>query len=86
MSRSESLDGPFQAAQPELQNYVVALESENAKLHKQIAKLEAQDMSKQNRIAALEYELKEETKKHSLNLSIGFSGEKPASPVGDAPA
>ncbi len=75
MSRSESLDVSFQAAQPDLQNYVIALESENAKLHKQITKLEVQDISKQNRIAALESELKEETKKHSFNLNIGFHGE-----------
>lgn len=83
MSRSESLDVSFQAAQPVLQNYVVALESENAKLHKQISKLEVQDISKQNRITALENELKEEAKKHGFNLNIDFSGEKPASP-GDA--
>ncbi|MGH9699757.1 MAG: hypothetical protein ACRD52_09895 [Candidatus Acidiferrales bacterium] len=86
MRRPESLDDPFQAAQPELQSYVVELESENAKLHKQIAKLQVQDMSKQNRIAALENELKEETKKHGFSLTTVFSGEKPASPVGDAPA
>ena len=85
MSRSKSLAAPFQAAQTELREYVVALESENAKLQKRVAKLEAQDMSKQNRITALEKALKEETKKHSFNLNIGFSGEKPA-PVGDASA
>jgi hypothetical protein len=40
-------------------------------------------MSKQNRITALENELKEEVKKHAFSLSIGFSGEKPPS-AGDA--
>ena len=83
MGRSKSLNVSFRAAQPALQKYVVALESENAKLQKKIAKLEARDMSKQNRIAALESELKEETKKHGFNLSIGFSGKKPAN-SGDA--
>lgn len=83
MSRSQSLEASFQAALPDLQNYIVALEAENLKLHKQIAKLQVQDTSKQNRIDALENELKEETKKHGVVLNIGFSGEKPA---GDASA
>jgi len=85
MSRSESLDSPFQAAQPELQNYVIALEAENLKLHKQIARLQADDVTKQHRIVALENELKELTKKHGLVLNIGFSGGKPAGAPGDAP-
>lgn len=86
MSRSRSLDSAFQAAQPELQNYVIALEAKNLKLQKQIAHLQTDDLTKQHRIVALENELKELTKKHGLVLNIGFSGEKPIGGPGDRDA
>lgn len=39
-------------ADPEVQNYVAALESENLKLHRQIAKLQADNVSLKNGITA----------------------------------
>lgn len=77
MRRSQLLTASFQAAQPDLQNYIVALEKENLKLHKQVTKFQVQDTSKQNRIKALEKELKAESKKHGLVLNITYSGENP---------
>lgn len=41
-----------------VQKYVVALQTENSKLHGRIAKLETQNMSADNRIKALESQLK----------------------------
>jgi len=42
------------ASDPEVQNYIAALESENLKLQKQIAKCHVEKMSSDNRILALE--------------------------------
>lgn len=41
---------------PEIQHYVTAFESENLKLQKQIAKLQVENMSLNNRIKAIEKE------------------------------
>ncbi len=70
MQRPSSVSRALKTAKPELQRYVVALESENGKLHRQIAKLQVQDVSKQNRILALEKENKELSKKHGYHLQI----------------
>ena len=86
MSRSESLKSAFQAAQPDLQNYVIALETENLKLQKQIARLQVQDLTSQNRVCALEQQLKDETKKHGLVFTTIFAGEKPVGSAGDSGA
>jgi peptidoglycan hydrolase CwlO-like protein len=76
MSRPISLHSKFNAAQPELQNYVVALEAENKKLHTQIAHLQVQDLAKQHRIDALEKEMKELAKKTGFSINMVFNGEK----------
>ena len=70
MRRQKSLNSVLKAVQPELRQYVRALESENLKLQKQIARLEAQDVTKQHRIVALEGEMKKLTKKHGYHLTI----------------
>ena len=76
MVRPKALHAPFKSAKPELQHYIAALESENAKLHRQIAKLEAQDVTKQHRITALEKEMKALTKKRGFNLIMNMGGEQ----------
>lgn len=62
MRRPTSLNSALKAAKPELKNYVLALESENAKLQRQIAKLEVTNLSKQNRIISLGKENKKLSK------------------------
>jgi septal ring factor EnvC (AmiA/AmiB activator) len=81
MTRPKSLHAPFKSAKPEVQRYIVALESENAKLHRQIATFEAQDVTKQHRITALEKEMKELTKKHGFQLIVDMSGKRSQKPV-----
>lgn len=46
----------FKAEKPETQKYLFALEKENLKLQKQIAKLQAQNTMLRNRIKVLEME------------------------------
>ena len=46
----------LKACDPEIQNYVIALEKENLKLQKQIAKLQAENVTFNNRIKVLEAE------------------------------
>jgi hypothetical protein len=45
-----SLRVKLKAADPEIQNYVAALEAENLKLHRNIGKLQAENVSLNNRI------------------------------------
>lgn len=75
MVTSKALVAPPDSAVPELSHYVAAVESENRKLHRQIAKLEAQVLTKHHRISALENEMKDLTKKHGVtfNMNIGSS-------------
>ena len=49
----------LKSAEAPIRNYIAALESENLKLHKQIAKLQVKHVSSDNRISALEDEIKE---------------------------
>ena len=72
MNRSPSLTSQIKAANPELRGYVLELEKENLRLHKQIAKLEAKDVSQQNQIIALK---KAQPK---LNIVIKKYGEDSA--------
>ena len=53
MKRPLDLMSKLKASNPELKNYVLELEKENLKLHKQIAKLQVKDISQQNQITAL---------------------------------
>ena len=77
MNRPEDIEATFNTAEADIQRYIVALEAENAKLHKQIARLVAENVSIQHRAEALEKALKEEAKKHGVKLNITFTGEKP---------
>ena len=49
-----SLRTKLKAADPEIQHYTLALEEENLKLHKRIGKLQAENVSLNNRIAIAE--------------------------------
>jgi hypothetical protein len=53
LNRPKSLTAKFKVCDPELKLYVIELEKENLKLHKQIAKLQAQNVTYQNEITAL---------------------------------
>ena len=57
MPPSPELETKFQACDPEIQQFIIQLQSENAKAQTRIAKLEAQKVSNENRITALEKEL-----------------------------
>lgn len=67
-----SLRIKLKATQPEIQNYVRALEAENLKLHKYIAKLQADNISLKNRVKVLE---KNHTKYIHNNPPFVFSPE-----------
>ena len=49
-----SLRTKLKAADPEIQNYVTALETENLKFQKHVAKLQANNVTLNNRITILE--------------------------------
>ena len=49
---------PLKSADPEIRNYIEKLESENRNLQKKIAQLQVKHLSAQNRISALEDEIK----------------------------
>jgi predicted nucleic acid-binding Zn-ribbon protein len=57
---TESLNSALDAAEPEVRDFVKVLQAEIRKLQKENIKLQAQHISSQERIAALEEELKEE--------------------------
>ena len=61
-----SLRTKLKAADPEIQNYVTALETENLKLQRQIAKLQAENVTLNNRIKVLE----EEEFKPKINVNV----------------
>ncbi|MDZ4184399.1 MAG: hypothetical protein U1D97_05390 [Desulfuromonadales bacterium] len=58
MSPAPELKKKLKACDPEVHNYVVCLQQENAKLQKRIAKLEAENVTLTNRGRALEIEIK----------------------------
>lgn len=64
---------------------IAALEAENLKLQKQIARLQVENLTEQHKIVALEGAMKELTKQKAFTLNITFSGENPTDPA-DAPA
>jgi hypothetical protein len=53
-----SLRMKLKAADPEIQNYVLALEKKNLKLQRQIGKHQAENVTLNNRIRVLEEDLK----------------------------
>jgi hypothetical protein len=67
-SAMASLKLKIKAAEPEIRNYVAALEKENLKLQKQKAKLQAENTPLINRITALN----EQAKIPSANIEINL--------------
>jgi len=57
MNPSLEFDAKLKACDPDIQEYMAAFQTENAKLQKRIIKLEVQKISDQNKIAALESDL-----------------------------
>lgn len=85
MKRPNHINTALESATPPIVNYVAQMEAENLRLHKQIARLQVENVTKQHKLVALEAEIKNLTKKHGLNLNITFAGDKPAT-SGEAPA
>jgi CII-binding regulator of phage lambda lysogenization HflD len=57
------------ASDPDIQRYVFALMAENLKLQKQIAKYQAAQVTLNNRIVALEQEIKENRREFHLTIN-----------------
>lgn len=53
MSRPTEITKKLKGAHPELSMYIVELEKENLRLHKQVAKLQVKNIIKDNEIKAL---------------------------------
>ncbi|MEK6742511.1 MAG: hypothetical protein AABZ15_02825 [Nitrospirota bacterium] len=75
-----SLQVKLKSADPEIQKYVRALEGVNQKLQNTIAKLQADNTSKDSRIVALE---QHPTKEVKMRLTFG-KGKRPKNIEGDA--
>jgi regulator of replication initiation timing len=58
MPPTSELKKKLKACEPEIRDYVSYLQLENAKLQRRIAKLEAEKITSDNRVRALEKELK----------------------------
>jgi predicted RNase H-like nuclease (RuvC/YqgF family) len=67
---TQSLKLLLKSSQLPVREYVRHLELENAKLQKQIAKLECTNMSHKNKIAALKKELNKDLKKGHLTVIV----------------
>ena len=74
MAREAELSAKLKQCDPEVQNYVSAIEAENSKLQLKIAKLQAKNFSSENRIAALE----EQTKEIKYGSDVSFSQNSPS--------
>jgi hypothetical protein len=85
MKRPDPTNTALKSAEPLVVNYVAEMEAENLRLHKQIARLQVENVTKQHKVVALEAEIKNLARKHGLNLNITFAGEQPAT-SGEAPA
>lgn len=66
MSRPTEISKKLKAADPELSMYIVELEKENLRLHKKIAKLQVENLTKDNEIKAI--------KKAQPGVTIIFEG------------
>jgi hypothetical protein len=66
MSRPTDITKKLKGADPELSMYIVELEKENDRLHKQVAKLQVRNTSKDNEIKAL--------KQAQPKLNVVFKG------------
>ena len=70
------LEVKLNASDPDIQRYIAALTAENLKLQKQIAKCQARQVTLNNRIAALEQELKENRPEFHVNINLGDEPKK----------
>lgn len=70
MATPSSLKVALKAAKPVVQQYVVSLESQNAKLQKEIGKLEAQNIGYKHEIVALKKELQKLQSKHKPSVDV----------------
>lgn len=61
-----------------VRQYVYSLESQNAKLQKEIAKLEAHNVGQKNKILALQKELK---KGKIVHVKVSYVGAKDGKPA-----
>jgi len=77
MKRPAPIATALKATNPMLRNYVLAIERKNLNCEKQIAHLQAEVLTQQHKIAALNAELKNLAKKTGLKLNITFAGDKP---------
>lgn len=73
MAPTPELKKKLKACEPEIRNHVAYLQLENSKLQRRIAKLEAEKVTSDNRIRALEKELKKT--KPSVNVIIQTTPE-----------
>lgn len=65
------LEVKLNASDPDVQRYISALMAENLKLQKQIAKCQAGQVTLNNRIVALEQEIKENRPEFHVNINLG---------------
>lgn len=71
------LEAKLNTSDPDIQRYISALTVENLKLQKQIAKCQAGQVTLNNRIVALEQEIKENRPEFHLNINLGDEPTKP---------
>jgi len=67
----QELEVKVNASDPDIQRYISALMAENLKLQKQIAKCQAGQVTLNNRIVALEKEIKENRPEFHVNINLG---------------
>lgn len=76
MTRSNPLRSMLKTSQREVQDYVHALETENRRLHRQIATLEVLKATNNNRVAALKKEMTALAKRNGLTINVNFGDKK----------
>jgi len=69
----QTLRAAIKSTEVVVRDYVKKLESENAKLQRQIAKLECNDMSQKNKISALQRKLNAYLKKGHITVIVDRS-------------
>lgn len=74
LERSVDITNQLKSCNKEIQNYVVEIEKINLKLHRQIAKYQAENLSLKNKIKVLE----EEQYKPKVELKMNFGGSQPS--------
>jgi len=74
------LKAKLKKADPQVKDYISELERRNAKLQHQIVKIQADNMERDNRIKALEKELKKHLGQSKLIINTTFAGLDPKLP------